>query len=432
MNHAMNPDFSTDSFLPFMRDVSRCEHALRELNMMWSMIEASARMNCPREAQAILPTIAATRDGFERLEHELVSSLVQEKVATVLNEIGTKAQYVIDIVVRNLYERTADVGFLATDPELCAFVAGLNNDSGAILQRLRAYRSKYTVYDQIMLLDTAGTVLAQIDESSPVEGSTDPLIAQTLGQTDHVETFRATDLRPLKRQALIYSRRMLHPHTGKVIGLLCLCFNFEEELAGIFSSHRDPSGHYNMLLLDGQNQVIESADTVWIPLGSTVPVQHERTPRLHMFAGRQYLVYTKRAQPYQGYPGPKGWQGQVMVPVDVAFSGASRGILQTLENNIREGLLTHARSFSRPLYEIMRSAETIRRVVWNGQVMTAGSKDGLDKLKTVLDQIGETGARSDVLFSRSIGDLYETVLTSSLRQAEFVSHLLVDLLDRNL
>ena len=124
----MNPQaaLQIDTFLPYMRDVSRCEQSLRELNLMWRMIEASAKMNCPVEAKAILPTMAATRAGFNRLEQELVSSLVREKVANVLEEIGTKAQYVIDIVVRDLYERTADVGFLATDRELCSFVAGMH------------------------------------------------------------------------------------------------------------------------------------------------------------------------------------------------------------------------------------------------------------------------------------------------------------------
>ena len=45
-------------------------------------------------------------------------------------------------------------------------------------QRLRAYRSKYTVYDEIILLDTAGNVLVQIDETTPLEGSVDPLLAR--------------------------------------------------------------------------------------------------------------------------------------------------------------------------------------------------------------------------------------------------------------
>ena len=158
MNHSA--DLAIDTFLPYMRDVVRCEQSLRELNLMWRMIEASAKMNCPVEAKAILPTMAATRAGFNRLEQELVTSLVREKVGNVLDEIGTKAQYVIDIVVRNLYERTADVGFLATDRELCAFVAGLHDDADAIRLRLRAYRSKYTVYDEILASSDASPLQA--------------------------------------------------------------------------------------------------------------------------------------------------------------------------------------------------------------------------------------------------------------------------------
>ena len=192
-----------DKFLPHMRDVMRCEQSLRELNLTWRMIESSAKMNCPVEARAIIPTMSATREGFDRLEKDLVNSLVREKVSNVLAEIGTKAQNVIDIVVRNLYERTADVGFLATDKELCSFVAGLTDDAELVRERLLAYRRKYTVYDEIMLLDTSGAVMMQIDSYMQVEGSKDPLIAQTLASDGYVETFRASDLRPGK------------PHAGK-------------------------------------------------------------------------------------------------------------------------------------------------------------------------------------------------------------------------
>lgn len=430
-NHNTLP-LQIDTYLPYMRDVIRCEQSLRELNLMWRMIESAAKMNCPVEAKTILPTMAATREGFNRLEQELVTSLVSEKVATVLDEIGTKAQYVIDIVVRNLYERTADVGFLATDNELCEFVAGLSDDQGAIRQRLRAYRSKYTVYDEIILLDAAGNVLVQIDDTTPLEGSVDPLIAQTLANDRYIETFRASDLRPARQQALIYSHRMLHPDTGVIVGVLCLCFNFEQEMAGIFQSHRDPAGRSAMMLLDGNNRVIESADPLWVPAGAVVPVNPGSTPALMMFAGREYLVRTFHAEGYQGYPGPPGWQGQVMIPVDVAFTGGGSQTLAALDPGVAAGLLSHAQSFSPPLYEIMTAAETIQRVVWNGQVMTTGQRGELMKLKTILDQISETGTRSNELFSQSIGDLYETVLASSLRDSEFVSHLLVDLLDRNL
>ncbi len=369
--------FLVDTYLPYMRDVAKCEQALQELSMMWRMIESSAKMNCPVEAKAILPTMSATRAGFTQLEQELVASLAREKIGNVQAELATKAQYVSDIVVRNLFERTADVGFLATDGELCAFVAGMNDDREAIRVRLRAYRSKYTVYDEIILIDRYGNVLVQIDEETPLEGSVDPLIAQTLASDQYVETFRHSDLRPARRKALIYSRRMLHPDTGAVAGVLCLCFAFEAEMARIFATHRDPEERSNMLLLDADNRVIASADPLWIPLGARVPVKHSSGPGLMMYAGRENLVRTHRSAGYQGYPGPHGWQGQVMIPLETAFANTRSDVLNDLDRDVANGLLSHARSFCPPLFEIMGAADTIRRVVWNGQVMTAGQNGEL-------------------------------------------------------
>ncbi|NML44225.1 chemotaxis protein CheW [Ramlibacter sp. G-1-2-2] len=423
---------SPATLLPFMHDVGQCDRALRELSLMWRMIESSTKMVCAEEAAAILPTMASTRRHFDRLEGELVASLVREKAAKVLRELGTKAQYVIDILVRNLYERTADVGFLATDPQLCAFVAGSGGTRAEVRERLRAYRSKYTVYEEILLLAPDGAVLAQIDDASPVQASSDPIVAQALQRDGFVQAFRASDLRPGRRHALLYARRMLHPATGQPVGVLCLCFRFEEEMAGIFRSHRDPAARYNMLLLDDANRCIASADEDWIPVGATVPVNRQGSDAVFMFRGRQYFCSTVAAQGYQGYAGPAGWQGQVMVPLDVAFQNDVQDGPDTLDAALREGLLAHAQSFSPPLHEILSAAETIRRVVWNGQVMTAGRRDGSARLQAVLEQISETGSRSNELFASSIRDLYATVLGSSLRDSEFVSHLLVDLLDRNL
>jgi chemotaxis signal transduction protein len=428
-----------------MPDVARCEQSLRELNQMWRLIESSAKMNCPTEARLLLPAMVATRTGFAHLEQALVSNLVQEKLRHVLANLGTQARYAIDILVRNLFERTADVGFLATDADLCRFVAGLDDGSGGAgttaRQRLSGYRDKYTVYDEILLLDLDGRVLVQADPSTPVARSADPLLQQTLEAGGYVETFRATDLRPGKSRALVYSHRMLHPETGEPAGVLCLCFNFEQEMDAIFQAYRDPSHRANMLLLDAQDRVISSADPLWIPAGVQVPTNADGRPQLLMFGGREYLVRTFCSDGYQGYPGPAGWKGQLMIPVDLAFrgNGAGSATLAGVEPQLMQGLLSHAEAFSPQLHELMssvtRTTRTIERIVWNGKVTSAADGShggGVNKLNTVLDQITETGERSDALFSRSIQDLYQTVLTSSISEAELTSQLLVDMLDRNL
>ncbi|MYM36981.1 chemotaxis protein CheW, partial [Duganella sp. FT94W] len=432
-------------FLPHMPDVARCELSLRELNQMWRLIESSAQMNCPAEARLLLPAMMATRTGFAHLEQALVTNLVQEKVRHVLAELGTQARYAIDILVRNLFERTADVGFLATDADLCRFVAdgGPAEARDAARQRLHDYRDKYTVYDEIVLLDRDGRVLVQADPASPITHSNDPLLARTLAADGYVETFRATDLRPGASRALVYSHRLRHPDSGVPIGVLCLCFHFEQEMAAIFGAYRDPARRANMLLLDANDQVISSADPLWIPAGVRVPTNADGAPRPLLFGGREYLVRTCGATGYQGYPGPPGWKTQLMIPVELAFRGGGAGTaLADVEPALMQGLLSHAQAFSPSLHELMsavtRTTRTIGRIVWNGKVSGAAHGDsgdghgGVNKLNTVLDQITDTGARSDALFSHSIQDLYQTVLAASISDAALTAQLLVDLLDRNL
>lgn len=430
------PSIKTATFLPYMRDVATCEQTLQELNLMWRLIDASAKMNCPFEAKTILSSLAAARSGFSALETALISTLVQEKVANVQRAIGTKAQYVIDIIVRNLFERTADVGFLATDRALCRYVAGLQDDRATICRRLRDYRDKYTVYDDILLLDLQGKILARIDPMAPQEACADALVAQTIASISYVETFRATDLQPGRQRSLVYSQRMHHPDTGAVVGVLCLCFGFDQEMASIFASHRDTDNHSIMLLLDERDQVIASSEPRWIDAGTTVPSNRAAQPMMLPFCGRYYLVRTFRSPGYQGYPGPAGWQGQVMIPVDIAFNGTGADALANLAPEIGAGLLSHASSFCSSLDEIMKAnsaaAGTIQRIVWNGHLLTSGQSGELQKLKSILDQISETGNRSNALFAQSIHDLFHTVLSSGMRDAQFTSHLLVDLLDRNL
>lgn len=422
-----------DDYLPYMRDVIRCESALHELSVMWRIIESSAKMNCPTEAKNILPSMAETRIGFNLLEKDLITSLVNEKIKNILNKLNSKSQNLIDILVRNLYERTADIGFLATDNAICEFVSNPSaSEKTNLIERLKAYKKKYTVYDEIIVLDTDGNVLANIDFNNKILKSSDTLIAQTILSDSYVETHRYTDLRPKNKSSLVYSKKILHPETGRAVGVLCLFFNIQEEMLGIFESYSDISKNTVMLLLDENNSVIDSSDRLWIPVGSIVPINHNTKPNLITFAGKEYLISTCTAKGYQGYIGPHGWQGQIMTPIEIAFKEKSDDILKSLNKEIAEGLLAHAESFCPPLFKAISAASTIRRVVWNGQVMTAGEINVQLKLKTILDQISETGARSNILFNKSINELYETVLSSSMKSVEFTAKVLVDLIDRNL
>ena len=430
-----------DTFLPHMPDVGRCQAALHELHHTWRLVEASAKMNCPAEARTLLPAVVATRTNLGQLEEALVGQLVSEKVRQVLGEAATRTCYALDLLVRNLFERTADVGFLATDLDLCRFAAGLDGDRAAAQARLAAYIDKYTVYDDILVLAPDGRVLVQADAEGGLAASADPLVAQALHQQGWSETFRATDLRPGQARALVYAQAMRDPASGAPVAVLCLSFRFEHEMAAIFAAYRDGAGRANLLLLDAERRVISSADPLWIPAGVQVPAaapaQADGVPRVLLFAGREYLAVACASAGYQGYPGPAGWTCQAMVPLDLAFRAAPDQHIDRTEARLLQGLLSHAGSFNPALHALLSSVNAathaIKRIVWNGKAATGASGDGGDgRLGTILDQITETGSRSDAVFSRSIRDLYRTVLASSMRAAEFTAQLLVDMLDRSL
>lgn len=421
----------SDELLPHMRDVVRCESSLRELNLVWRVIEMNARMNCPEESQRLLPMMAATRSGFEALQSKLINSLVDQKITGVTDGLRTRAQNILDVIVRNLFERTADVGFLATDRTLCEYVAGLGPGRAETIARLAAYRDKYTVYEEIVLLDLEGRVLANVGAADLTECVDEAWIADTLQSEHYVETFRVTALRPGARPSLLYSHRMLHPATGQPVGALCLIFGFDGEMASIFAAHASQDERSIGLLLDGGNRVIASSDDAWIACGSKLPTVASQESTLCSIGGRQYLAQTAHSAGYEGYPGPPDWQSRVMVPVDLAFT--ARPVARPrLDDSLVHGLLMHAERFCPPLLDIVDAALKIRRVVWNGQVMTAGDAAAGLSLKTVLEQITEAGARSDEVFKRSIQDLFDAALDLKCTGAESLTRLLVELLDRNM
>lgn len=418
--------------IPHMRSVVQCEKQLDELKFTWRLIETTAKMVCPSEAKTILPSMAGTREAFGQLETQLVATLANENLNKVAHEIAGKAQVVVDIVIRNLFERTADVGFLATDTDIRRFLRGDGVSREAIEQRLREYIAKYSVYDEILVLSPDGEVRAHLEAANRVGRSHDPLIAQTLAADDYVETFRKTDLLPARARALIYSRR-IDDEDGEALGVLCLSFRFDNEMDGIFRAFRRKHDRSLMLLLDAEGVVIASSDEDHVAVGKTLQVSPDGRSRVLEFGGREYIASTCRTHGYQGYTG-LGWLGHVMVPVDVAFREPRRAAAAPTEPALdaagqADMLCDELRGIGEQASHINLS---LRRLVWNGQVMSSGRSDDLVKLKSVLQQISETGERMRSVFAGAMRDLSETVISTSLHDLQFVSRLMIDIMDRNL
>jgi chemotaxis signal transduction protein len=434
-----------EELLPNMRRVSAAERDLRELGLLWSTIEASSAIGCPREAQTILPTLAETRDRFADLQQRLVRQLGQEGLAELAGELGSAAQCGIDILVRNLFERTADVGFLATDEVLCSFCAAPASEQAAqrseMQRRLAEYRAKYTVYDDIIVLNREGQVLVRLDDSAELQTCRDPLLAEALARPGYVEYYGVSTLAPggagsgtrpdaASDKVLLYAHRIEQP-AGRLQGVLVLRFRLADELTRIFedlaSSGRSPS----LLMLDAQQRVVASNDTAHVPLGARLQMpQATDGHRLALlnFAGREYLAVQCPTRGYQGYGGP-GWSGLAMVSLTTAFR----------QHNDNAGLPLGVALDNDELRQVQVEVDAInrnlRRVVWNGRLLANARGElgsGQLQLKAVLQQINSTGGRMRARAGAAIQDLYRSSLGRAQQQADELARLAADIMDRNL
>jgi chemotaxis signal transduction protein len=397
--------------------------------------------------------LSSTREAFESLAARLVTHLGTETHKKAVLACEARAQVAIDILVRNLFERTADIGFLAADDIIARFAQeapalradaasggaaearALSLATESIQRRLAEYVAKYSVYHNVVLTAPDGEVLVQLPGGSAPARSADRLIGSALTTNGaYVESFGSSDLVPEATRALIYAHRVTLG--DEVLGVLCLCFKLEDECSGIFGRLRNANDWGVLALLDEQDQVIASTDNYQLPAGARVPSAQGAHGGIVRFAGREYLALTRAAKPYQGYAGP-AWRGHAMVPIERAFETQDQHAELRCSAEVLADIQRNPATFSAGLREIPRQADAIQgdlnRSVWNGSVrLSSGSATNVTFAKALLREISNMGRKTKDVFERSIDELHETVVSSVLQDSEFSASLAMELLARNL
>jgi chemotaxis signal transduction protein len=388
--------------------------------------------------------MSSTREAFESLAADLVKSLTTETRKKSLLALKARGQIAIDILVRNLYERTADIGFLSADQDLRDYVRDLAERSGdaavarrkeSLHARLRAYVAKYSVYCDIALLGPDGTVLIKLNENDAISRSEDALIHEALTtRAPYVETYRHVDVFPEHELSLVYSHRV--NEAGRAPAVLCLCFDLIDEVGRIFAKLSDDNDWTLYAFVDATGTVVASSDQWQLPRGARVSLALDEGGSIVRFAGREYLAITRSTPGYQGYTGP-GWYGHAMIPLEHAFDEESERAGTAFSESLLKDLAGSELLFSAELRRIPAQArriqEELNRSVWNGNVRLASRAESSSPFaKALLREIGNAGRRTQETFEHSIIDLQRTVTSTISHSAHVLAKLAVDILDRNL
>ncbi|MFM9915936.1 MAG: chemotaxis protein CheW [Rhizobacter sp.] len=420
---------ATDDLVFHMHRVQTAERDLRDLGMLWQMIESSAAISCPDDAGSVLPTLTSTRERFSDLQQRLIGRMVTEQRASLGEELAAAAQCAVDTLVRNLYERTADVGFLATDDvvrEFCQSAADARlANRPSMLQRLREYQAKYTVYDDVILLSPTGAVLARLDEQATLEVSKDALVKDAIAASSFVERFGPSDLGASGSPTLLYAHRV-GSADGRFTGVLVLRFRFEDEMRRIFNGGDGlVPQEIALVLLDTAGRVIATNDQGHVPTDVVLPLIAKGNVTRTFFAGREYLAVGCASHGYQGYQGP-AWRAQAMVSLLTAFRSRDDGVPPAdnipLDSPELIAIDAEAQFINREL----------RQAVWNGRLMTSTQNADQARLKAVLTQVNTAGTRTRSRVETAIKDLYSSAISRMRIQAAQLAHFATDLMDRNL
>lgn len=432
----INVNKSLYPIIKHVEDVEKYREELGSLSSSWDMLALLGQLG------DINIDIGKTKENFLNLTSTLLNHLTEEQIKKVTQEMKFKSQVVIDVLIRNLFERTADIGFLATDDDIRNFVQNYVSKYGenatslhdSIQKRFKEYVAKYSVYFDIVLSDTKGNILVRLDDDTKVEKIEMDFVQKVLNTSeDYIETYKYHSFLPKYKKSLVYSYKVTKSNSPKSenLGVLSLCFRFTDETTGIFNNIVNKSNKECLTVLDEDGFVIASSDRDHIALGAKLPIVLNENYKLISYAGRDYVAKTCKTNGYQGFFG-LNWYGHIMIPLEYAFL-SDESDSNVVDINIINSMMENEQHFSKELKEVFNKSKTIQdnltRVIWNGNVAQSKLHSANREFsKSVLNEIGITGNKAN----SSLSNLNQTIISSILKDSEFLSSLAIDIMDRNL
>lgn len=412
-----------------IKEVDQYDQDLKGLSNWWEKIALIGKINSFEVASTILQDMDDTLGQFNILQERLIESLINEHTRKIIVQNSSRCQMAIDVLIRNLFERTADIGFLSTDYDVINF---LNNDDinesdkEYLEERLRSYINIYSVYQDALLLTPDGKLVFQLSQLSRTENIQDPIINQAIeNPNDYVEFFGETQLMGDSNKHLLYANAVVEDDI--VVGVIVLCFRFNNELEGIIERLLLDGEANHFSLLNGAGGMLFAPQ--YARLENLPTLTLDSAPQIISFANKNMIKICEKGQPYQGYEGPKDWHMGSLFPL----SEIENKTTQTTSDNTNQ-LSGVSGLIPTELFDIQKQSKTInddlQLIVLNG-IIAAARKNAVEFMP-VLEAIKRIGFDISSTFDKSIESLFSAIISGQLDAIRLQANLAVDIMDRNL
>jgi len=386
---------------------------LEKQNKFLNKVTLTGKINALNVASNLFEFTDKTAVVFDELKIELIEALLDENIRKITNELNFKAKTAIDILIRNLFERTADIGFLSTDSLIIDFLTSQDITKESVQNHLLEYVNKYSVYNEIIIFDIKGHALVNLNTNNLIVNTQDKIINEALVSNSYIEQYKKTDIFQTQEKTLIYAQKITH--NSKAIGVLCLCFKLEDELTAIFKSL---SLNKEILSISDNSSIIATNNT------TAKNIKYKYSNSEYSIIDNKYIYVSQKTSGYQGYFGILGWYASAIQST------------KNLNNNLHteESSTSKLSLLSENLSSIIEKAnniiEDIADVIINGELIA--SKQKVYVLTPILDNMRNISTELLVSIKDSIKNLEHVIQEGYIYDAKMASHLAVDIMDRNL
>ena len=251
---------------------------------------------------------------------DLTQKMAQQSQGTRLTDLALNA---VEIIDRNLYERTCDVRWWATDTAVVDHAAAPSPRAQAhASQRLGVILDSYTVYLDLWLCDLGGNIIANGRPGKhAVAGRNvaDAIWFQRALRLRSGAEFAVADIspEPLLRNAQVATYaagvRAGGAVNGELIGVLGIHFDWEPQAKAVVDGVRigdDEKAATRVLLTDANGRIIAASDGRGL-LDEHFRLCTEGKPSGHYIDASGQMVAFHRTPGYETYGG-LGWYGVIV------------------------------------------------------------------------------------------------------------------------